>query len=176
VKSELVIIKMLNCRINIGKNAKLIVNVNKDWEYKLSGVSEGIIGDLREEGVYHILITMKYNSNNSCNIVNIAANMKIAEYSLEYECLDKDFFFHLTGELCLPTDVFCIPKQLNVAIALEEARIQEYTAFTHVSEQQWKQALAQYIDIMLLLKKIWKAMNTDLYIPSLFVYIIFTGD
>jgi len=75
------------------KNAKLIVNVNKDWEYKLSGVSEGIIGDLREEGVYHILITMKYNSNNSCNIVNIAANMKIAEYSLEYECLDKDFFF-----------------------------------------------------------------------------------
>jgi len=66
---------------------------------------------------------------------------------------------------------------LNVAIALEEARIQEYTAFTHVSEQQWKQALAQYIDIMLLLKKkIWKAMNTDLYIPSLFVYIIFTGD
>jgi len=149
---EPVIKKMLKCRINIAQNAKLLIKVHEDWDYKLV-VGDGTIGDLREEGVYHILIDFQ-NKKKKWELNAKDQNHNVAQYSLEYNVLDTEFTVSQpTEELCVPTEFCLYSKSLIVAMALEKANLLEVQFSNLLTSKLWKQALALHIDIILSLKK-----------------------
>jgi len=140
------------CLLDKQTKAKLLIKVHEDWDYKLV-VGDGTIGDLREEGVYHILIDFQ-NKKKKWELNAKDQNHNVAQYSLEYNVLDTEFTVSQpTEELCVPTEFCLYSKSLIVAMALEKANLLEVQFSNLLTSKLWKQALALHIDIILSLKK-----------------------